>query len=482
MDSLQIVKDKQLRLILIVGFLLRVIPMLIWQKWGCVRDGCTYLRIADRMVEGHGMTSSNGWLWAPGYPALIALHEQLFSYGNTIRITQVLVSVVITVLVFRLGSRMGGRRTGLWAAGLYAFSPTMIFFSQSLWSECLYSGLLLLAVYCYDRAKSTDTMMLRWACVVGVLVGICVLFRGVATYMLPIFGVALLWSRMREWVAWKQVFVMFLAAGCIVAPYSIYATNKFETFIVSDKTIGQMMWMGNNDFEPMTFDWGNGQLSGVAYKRHKEHGRNNCPANPCSKKALKKNIFSSACRGGTEAKIKRLNEWAIEREECQLKEGVSWIKSNPETFVSRMPMRVAQMVNPHSFLTRHLRSGKWPGLPQFVDEVLILCNVLFSFAVLWGGTAVLCLRGKGGRGLLIGGVLLYHVAAISLLAGLTRYRVPLEPLLMLYLAWGIADWQGTKKIASEQRWRLALLCVVMLFLIPLTLWFFPTGWSWWRHW
>jgi len=181
-------------------------------------------------------------------------------------------------------------------------------------------------------------------------------------------------------------------------------------------------------------------------------------------------------------KLKRLDAWAMERESCQLKAGVSWIKSNPRTFVTRMPMRVAQMLNPHSFLTRHLRAGKWRGLPQIVDEGLIIWNVLWSLLVVWGGTVVLCLRGKGGRGLLMSGLLLYHVAAISVLAGLTRYRVPLEPLLMLYFAWGICDWKGTKAIANEERWRWLLLFVVLLFLVPLTLWYFPTGWSWWRHW
>ena len=98
---LQIKNDKKLQLILVIGFLLRVVPMLIWQRWGCVRDGCTYLRIADRMVEGHGMTSSNGWLWAPGYPTLIAFHEQLFTNGAFIRGTQVVLSIAIILLMFQ---------------------------------------------------------------------------------------------------------------------------------------------------------------------------------------------------------------------------------------------------------------------------------------------------------------------------------------------------------------------------------------------
>ena len=66
--------------------------------------------------------------------------------------------------------------------------------------------------------------------------------------------------------------------------------------------------------------------------------------------------------------------------------------------------------------------------------------------VLWLGTLGLVLYGRGGRGLLVSGIWLYHVAAISLLAGLTRYRVPLEPLLMIYAAWFVSEWGGHWKM------------------------------------
>ena len=68
------------------------------------------------------------------------------------------------------------------------------------------------------------------------------------------------------------------------------------------------------------------------------------------------------------------------------------------------------------------------------------------------GTLGLVLYGRGGRGLLVSGIWLYHVAAISLLAGPTRYRVPLEPLLMIYVAWFVTEWEVIGKcIDSEKR-------------------------------
>ena len=289
---------------------------------------------------------------------------------------------------------------------------------------------------------------------IGALVGVCVLFRGVATYMLPIFVVAMLWSRFRQVETWKQAGVLLLGAVLVVTPYSVYISNKFDHRIISDRTMGQMMWLGNNDFAPVTFDWGNGQLSRYEFKQHTDIGRK-----PCGSR-----------------------KDAMDREDCQTENGKEWIRNHPEEFIRRMPLRVAQLLNPHSFLTRHLRWGYWRGLPQIVDEVLIVWNVLWSFAVLWLGVTGLCARGRSSRGLLIGGILLYHVAAISVLAGLTRYRVPLEPLLMLYAA-GIfaepkASWAMLKKRQVAHGGMGGLCCCEF----PLTLYFLPVGWVWWQHW
>ena len=50
----------------------------------------------------------------------------------------------------------------------------------------------------FDKAREADRTTqkaLQHAALTGLLVGVCVLFRGVATYMLPIFCVALIWRR-----------------------------------------------------------------------------------------------------------------------------------------------------------------------------------------------------------------------------------------------------------------------------------------------
>jgi hypothetical protein len=461
----QWLQDRSLITAVLVGAFLRVLPLIIWRDWGCARDECTYLRIARKMAHGEGMVPSAGWLWAPGYPAIMAVHKAIFGHGATIKGLQIFAAAFCTLMVYQLTRRVwthrgpdGALRAGRVAAWLYALSPPLIFFTMSLWSEVLYGTLLLGLLLVLDKTREamagTGKRWLKGALIVGAMGGCCVLFRGVATYMLPIFALALLWGRWSSKRAWTQVLLMVTAAALTVAPYSAYISKKMDTFIISDRTMGQMMWLGNNDFPPITFDYGNGQLSARAFRRSAKQGRKRCADR---RKPMK-------------------------RDACETAAGFQWIKDHPGEFIARMPMRVAQMVTPHSLLTRHLRWGKWRNMPQAMDEAIVLWGALWSMFVMLGGTLALVARGRGGHGVVTGAILLYHVAAIAALAGLSRYRIPLEPLLMVYAAglWtdGGEVWRGL----VEDRKRLLLAIVVMGWLVPLVMWYLPAGWSWWRSW
>jgi 4-amino-4-deoxy-L-arabinose transferase-like glycosyltransferase len=504
-------RDRVLWTAIGVAFLLRALPLWAWMKDGCLRDECTYLKLSHRFVDGQGITTSAGWLWAPGYPWLLSLHERFTGHAGAMKISQVAVSLLCIVLIYTLTQRVFSssedpRRRARITAWLYALSPHLAFFSIRLWSEVVYGtilvGVLLVlqsareswddtsppkwlgqvsltvflalyalvsgaplwaaiavggALYLVVRSEKILSLMstgILWAGAVGVLAGICVLFRGVATYMLPILVLGVLWGRWRQSRAWLQACTLVSCAVLIVAPYSVHATEKFGDTVISDRTMGQMMWLGNNDFDPITFDYGNGQLSRRAFKRTTETGRK-----PCADR-----------------------KEAISRDECQAQAGFDWMKSNQLEFAKRMPERVAQLVNPHSLLTRHLRWGRWKGLPQWADEIIILVGALSSMLVMVGGAVGLAVRGRGGTGLVFSGILLYHVAAIAALAGLSRYRVPLEPLLMIYAAGLLADWRGSLQVLRECRWRRWVTGIGLLLFVPLVLWNLPAGWPWWRSW
>ena len=148
----------------------------------------------------------------------------------------------------------------------------------------------------------------------------------------------------------------------------------------------------------------------------------------------------------------------------------------------RMPLRVSQMLTPHSLLTRNLRNGKWRGLPPWVDEAVIGSIVGFSFVTVLGGTAGAASRGRGWYLALSGAIVGYHVAAIACLAGLSRYRVPLEPLWMVFAGALLSDPPGAWAHLKASRLRLAAAVALSLVVLVLMLRFLPAGWPGWKRW
>ena len=435
---------------LVVGTLLRLLPLAIWPEESCVRDECSYIRIAEKIAEGRGMTAYGGWLWAPGYPTWLAIHKIVTGWCSPAKLTQVAVSGLNTLLVFQLASRIGGIRAARFAVWFYALSPSLVFYAISLWSETLYTTFFLGTFLALDHVRRDERF---WpTLVLGALAGLLVLFRGIALYMIPIWAVGVLWGRWRERRAWASALVAVATAVLTVAPYSAMISDRYQAPIVSDRTLGQMMWLGNNDFDPITFDYG-GPLAARRFNYIETLGRP-----PCAPRME-----------------------AIARDDCMTTEGFDWIEAHPIEFLFRAPERVAQMLTPHSLFTRHLRWGSWRGLPPFLMEVIITWSAAMSVMAMLGGAVGLVLWAEGALGATFLGVALYNVAAIAALAGLSRYRAPLEPILAIYCGMLLPIAQSRAR-ARAVPWRGVLAVAVFLTLVPLVLWYLPSGWPKWRSW
>jgi hypothetical protein len=435
-----------------VGVVLRGLPIVLWPFDTPIRDEVTYTLLADSILAGEGLTGLKGWLWAPGYPHLLALFQWAFDERllGTVTWLQVFAASVGVWLSHQLGARIAGPRAALIAAWLYALHPTLAFYAGRLWSESIYSPLLLAAVASLLWAREGRPTR---GLLPGALVGLCVLLRGVATYMGPLFFLAAIWPSDAESPKqgvrrrWPHAVILLLAMALTVAPYSLYASARSGGFILSDATLGQMMYLGNNEFPPMSFDVGNGSVRNHVRDAWFETGRAHCDVElPVA-------------------------AW----DACEVDRGKAWIRDNPGEFLARIPLRLAQLVHPHTFLTRHLRWGRWPQLPFLLKEGLCLWVVVWSYVVLVGGTVAACARARGPYGMLAVTIVAYHVAAIAALAGLSRYRLPLEPLWMIYLAMLLAHPRVVlgELGGSTARAAGALLTLPMLF--ALMLWYLPTG-------
>jgi 4-amino-4-deoxy-L-arabinose transferase-like glycosyltransferase len=416
--------------------------------------------MAMSILDGQGLTTSNkGWLPSPGYPYLMAWSRQLTGSMFTLKVVQVALGAASNALMYGLTLELSDRRAARIAAFLFALNPTLAWFTNTWWIETVYIFTLLLAAMLMMAARRSDQPL--QALLSGVTLGVAVLFRGVATYLPPFWMLAAIYpiegnpfSLDDWWISakrrWRSVVAFGVGAVLTVAPYSLTASQVQGGFMVTDATAGHVLFLGNNEFPPLTFDYGIGMLTQPVFERYLASGRQACDRTAPP-------VLSSS---------------------CEVKEAMLWIRQNPGTFLGRVPVRVAQMLNPHSFLTRHLRWGYWPGFPWWAKELVVLQIVVFSAALIQLGTLGAWARAKGPYGLMAVGTTAYTMFTIAVMYGMTRFRLPLEALWTVYLAMFLANPRQCLAALRADSWRLVGALVTLPPMFVLMCWYLPTGWPW----
>ena len=81
-------------------------------------------------------------------------------------------------------------------------------------------------------------------------------------------------------------------------------------------------------------------------------------------------------------------------------------------------------------------------------------------------------RARGTYGVVAVGTVLYHIATVAGLYGMSRFRLPLEPLWMIYLALLIAQPRETLQLLRLSKLRIAGAILMMPTLFWLFMWYF----------
>lgn len=440
-------RDRWLWAALFVALALRVVPPLVWGEGGCIRDECAYTSLAWDIYQGEGLQPTDRWLWAPLYPYLLGLWRHLGTIASFKRV-QIGLSVATVAMVYGITAQIGTRRAARIAAWGLALHPTVAFFASRLWTETVFlfllAGALSLALWA-RRGPAWRGLLL------GVALGLCALTRGFGVWMAPVFLLALVWpsaeESFRRLPRWRTAALALVATVLTVAPYSVSASRQHGGLVISDATLGEVSYMGNNDFPLVTWDLGVGLASADSIARYIAVGRPRCDAS--------------------------LPIAAYNR--CEVDHSVQWVREHPGAFLARVPQRWAHLLNPNSFLTRHVRLGLWPSVPWWLRELITVWVLLTSALVTWLGTVGLVARGKGPVAVLSAGLALYVFATIGMLFGVSRFRLPLVLLWVPWTAVLLSSPRATWEALRAERWRLGLAVVLLLALIPLVLWHASSG-------
>lgn len=254
-----------------------------------IHDQISYHELAIRVTEGHGFSFGEAhWPITPAdaptahwsflYTLFLAGVYWLAGVNPLIvRLIQiVLVSVVHSWLIYRLGKQVFNHTTGLWASLLSAAYLYFIYYSSALMTEPFYIiGILWTLDAAMRIVRSVDSRTaqphgqkfgitkVQWL-ELGLAIGFTMLMRQVFGLFVPFLFLWIWWG---HWVVERQeqrglsnvpvrwqsylaplggMFISSIVALLLIAPWTIRNYVAFETFVPLNTNSGYAFFWGNH--------------------------------------------------------------------------------------------------------------------------------------------------------------------------------------------------------------------------------------------
>ncbi len=225
--------------IVIVAIVSRVLVVAADTGYRPQNDALEYDYIARSIAAGNGYPPSGYLLQGgptavrgPAYPFLLGAVYAL-SDDSTLagRLLNVVLGAAIVALLFLVCKRIWGRRVALVAAALAAVFPPLLLLSRDLVSESLFIALELAAVLCVLEFRRSGAR-LRWAATAGLACGLAVLTRPTAYAVLLAILVGISIQRPRLRLRSLGAPALCLACAVVVTvPWIVRDAAEFGRFV-----------------------------------------------------------------------------------------------------------------------------------------------------------------------------------------------------------------------------------------------------------
>ena len=430
-------------MILVVATVVRGVALWAASDALPLKDELSYLQRSEALLQGHGFLGSyQSWVrhpfgsafyelpqypgayQPPGYTFFMAAVLSLGGGVLGVKLAQIGLGVLSVALVYVLGRRFLAPKTAMLAAAATALYPNLVAFTHLLWSETLFIALLLggLTLLAHHRRLPSTPAAIS----AGVLFGAAALTRSTLALFLPVL---LLWFVVCARREWRHALLLatctLLAAAAVVLPWSLRNLRLLETFVLIDNNGPFNFWRGN---QPETFQQ-RGDSAQLCYQAPFD-SIPLAPVGNLSGRLLVQRLQDET--GRQAASDAEVTAFAFSS-------AIAFIQNNPRAFLQRAGPKLLDLWNPTSFLLRHLHptirgyGEVAPGWSAFLRWSAVLAYLLVVVAALGGMLAQ-------WRNPLLWLTLLWigFQSAICVLAfGLTRFRLPLMPFLILFAAQGV---------------------------------------------
>lgn len=206
-------------------------------------DAKNYHSIAISLSEGHGFLSTynpyHSSAFAPLFPYFLGVLYWMFEPSLLlVRIVQSILGTVICLLVYLIARRFFNERVGLIAILIVALHPLFIYSSGVLYPIIIFTLLILLTVFLLSGFENNGRQStLAMLVLIGFCAGLALLTRPVFIFLIPFLPVwFLVGEKFSIFETWKFSSVIVLVAGLTVAPWTVKNYLQYDRlfFITSE--------------------------------------------------------------------------------------------------------------------------------------------------------------------------------------------------------------------------------------------------------
>jgi 4-amino-4-deoxy-L-arabinose transferase-like glycosyltransferase len=218
---------------------------------GRFADTVFYHVIAFHMTEGGGYTNPYTFLptalFPPGY--IFFLVPLYWVFGPEYEIAELANVVLATLsagLLYLLAWRLAGSGTARVTAAAFAVFPGQVFFTSLIYSEVLFTFVMLGGLLLLVAARQRDAGW-RWYLAFGVIAGAAALVRSVGLSMVLIGPLYLLLST-RDWRSTAQRTALIgIGATLLIVPWAVRNAITLGDPIFTSSAAGINLWQGHHE-------------------------------------------------------------------------------------------------------------------------------------------------------------------------------------------------------------------------------------------
>lgn len=352
----------------------------------------------------------------PLFPAVLAgVYRLVGDSPQAGRVLEALLGACAVWLVGLIASRLWSARVGLVAAAIAAVFPPLVLVGSSLLSEPLFIALVLGAVWAALVFRAGGRF--RWAASAGALVGLASLTRGNGFLLVVPVGLLTFHRPRRSWNAFRAPALVVTAAVLVLVPWTVRNLSAFHRFV------------------PLTTEAGYG-LAGTYNAASQRDPRLTAMYRPPVAQ-LRAELARDP--GANEAQASQ----------ALLDEGLAYIRRHPASLPRTLYWNALRLAN---LTGAPIERGF--ARPEGYPVWLAVLSVYAFWLLLALAAAGALLRATREAPLALWGCPLLIVASAAALLGLTRYRSPADPFLIMPAALAVlAGWDLVRTARPGSRRR-----------------------------